>query len=87
MRELPEPYTSEMVEIGTDHGGESIYEDVPLYSVDQVLAIQKQAYEDGLRDAAKMVSTGWSTDAEKHLCSLLANDILEMLTASQKRDE
>lgn len=69
MRELPEP------DLGFAHKS---------YSPELVLAIQRQAYEDGLRDAKKFFTDNgdlmfWGSQAAKH--------IADMLTASQKEQK
>lgn len=76
MRELPEPE------------GQLAWQ---TYTRDQVLAVQKQAYEDALRDAATICKRqsqkeGYSEEALSIAWSC-EMDIHSMLTASQKRDE
>lgn len=59
------------------------------YPRDQVLAIQKQAYEDGLRDAADRadsVGHHWS-GAPAHAFFGLAESLRAMLTASQEKQK
>lgn len=51
MKALPMPYSSLPTQY-VSHG-EYVSEEIDLFARDQVLAIQKQAYEDGLRDAGK----------------------------------
>lgn len=52
MRELPKPDHTESEQMSED--GQYWVRYVDLFTRDQVLAIQKQAYEDGLRDAAAL---------------------------------
>lgn len=67
MRELPEPE------------GQLAWQ---TYTRDQVLAIQKQAFEDGLRDAATYLEGVHPTRLVK-----FAQNIRAMLTASQKEQK
>lgn len=84
MRELPEP--------GVWDAG-----DTDGYTRDQVLAIQKQAYEDGLRDAVLRLAES-SADVDDMFAKIHAAKSLElesvrksfasaMLTASQKEQQ
>jgi len=86
MRELPEPdlYVTENFGLGdwTNHIG---------WTRDQVLAIQKQAYEDALMDAAEVAL---KTVCDVHLPtgvriygSRAAEAIQAMLTASKKEQQ
>lgn len=79
MRELPEP----------DH--QEVGHPPVAYGFNAVLAIQRQAYEDGLRDAAATCSITQAVDnnnpSQVEAWALLLDRkdaILAMLTASQK---
>lgn len=80
MRELPEP----------DGEHDRVFErGTVVYKKESVLAIQKQAYEDGLRDAADRadsVGHHWS-GAPAHALFGLAESLRAMLTASQKEQK
>lgn len=85
MRELPEPKARSRWPGDDD-----------LWSGDQVLAIQKQAYEDGLRDAVKVCDMAkpsggraWSTEQAACFECLthVESAILAMLTASKKEPQ
>lgn len=107
MRELPEPdgfrtrYRSEPGMMGhypwayADKrwkGERKEHESEDLFTRDQVLAIQKQAYEDGLRDALEAVNTTIlpiTLQAEIDSMARTARDVCadavrDLLTASQK---
>lgn len=77
MRELPEPY----------------WKISDAFTRDQVLAIQKQAYEDGLRDAAslaKVISDKYAVGyygQEVDTADEIESEILALLTASQKEQK
>lgn len=79
MRELPEP----------DGDHDRVFDrGTVVYKKESVLAIQKQAYEDGLRDAA------WRARAEQLLSVHVPDDaptasgsFRAMLTASQKEQQ
>ena len=84
MRELPEPAA-----VFVEYGGD-------IFTRDQVLYIQRQAYEDGLRDAAELCKKNqhqWSGSASDYdRGNLKASQVLEAvitarLTASQKEAE
>lgn len=78
MRELPEPE------------GQLAWQ---TFTRDQVLAIQKQAYEDGLRDAALVcitkaaVRTSQGFPREASTARALSEEIEAVLTASQKEQK
>jgi hypothetical protein len=92
MRELPEPdgyyFREDSMYIG---GGEDIK--TGDYRPDTVLAIQKQAYEDGLRDAAslaKVISDKYAFGyygQEVDTADEIEAEILALLTASQKEPQ
>jgi len=82
MRELPEPYGYFDIRGSAADG----------FTRDQVLAIQRQAYEDGLRDAMPSVDDLAQiircVDGNNSLgAGQLAEQILAMLTASQKEPQ
>lgn len=68
MRELPEPE------------GQLAWQ---TYTRDQILAIQKQAYEDGLRDASEKIEQQHQWITAPGAAALLNS----MLTASQKEQQ
>ena len=72
MRELPEP----KIEVKLPNMLDGDIEVIESFTRDQVLAIQKQAYEDGLRDAVKFFSENgellfWGTQAADAIRNLL----------------
>lgn len=76
MRELPEPDVKD-----------AMWNMTPIsYSPELVLAIQKQAYEDGLRDAAAHARS-FLTSGRSPLGPSVESAILAMLTASQKEQQ
>lgn len=90
MRELPEP------DIRSEEARDMGLEELPYFAVDTVLAIQKQAYEDGLNEVMKRIlesqvrRMGSASDYDKG--GLRAGQELEaqvraMLTASQKEQK
>lgn len=90
MRELPEPegyYFRE--DSGYIGGGETIR--TGDFTLEQVLAIQKQAYEDGLRDAANFPTDALTVNLvrivgmNKHLARKCELVVRAMLTASQEK--
>ena len=96
MRELPEPdgyyFREDSMYIG---GGEDIK--TGDYRPDTVLAIQKQAYEDGLMDATQRLAES-SADVDDMFAKIHASPAFElesvrksfgaaMLTASQKEPQ
>jgi hypothetical protein len=86
MRELPEPTT--VIKLPNELDGNLEYHET--FTRDQVLAIQKQAYEDGLRDSAslaKVISDKYAFGyygQEVDTADEIEAEILAMLTASQK---
>lgn len=84
MRELPEP----------DGDHDRVFErGTVVYTRESVLAIQKQAYEDGLRDAAslaKVISDKYAVGyygQEVDTADEIESEILALLTASQKEQQ
>lgn len=81
MRELPEPKIEVKLPIMLDGDIEVI----ESFTRDQVLAIQKQAYEDGLKDAWSKITGSFASDAELRNGMVLATNLIsDMLAASQK---
>jgi hypothetical protein len=94
MKELPEPFRRQGQQIASD-GDDKVFCD--LWERGQVLAIQKQAYEDGLRDAIMRISES-TADVDDMFAKIHASPSFElesvrksfaaaMLTASQKENK
>ena len=71
MRELPEP----KIEVKLPNMLDGDIEVIESFTRDQVLAIQKQAYEDGLRDAESLCEKNGFDDGFG--CASLIRDFLK----------